>query len=78
MDSLNHSTKRKTGSSGIIVITTEHMSHRHLLIVDIGKEGLKLITNKFDEIYLQDLNTSAYMALKEFYFNERDIGVIIN
>ena len=48
-------------------------------IADIGQtEGLKLITNQLDEIYLRDPNTSAYMAFKESYSNKRDIGININ
>ena len=39
----------------------------HLSIVDISRaEGLKFITEKFDEIYLQDPNTSAYMVSRIF------------
>ena len=34
--------------------------------------------DKFDEIYLWDLNTSTYMAFKEFYSYKRDIGININ
>ena len=52
---------------------------RHLSIVDISRaEGLKLISDKLDEIYLQDPNTSPYMVFKDFYGYKRDIGVNIN
>ena len=52
---------------------------RYLSIADISQiEGLKLITDKLDEIYLQNPNTSAYTAFKEFYSYERDIGMNIN
>ena len=52
---------------------------RHLSIVDISwAEGLKLITDKLDEIYSQDLNTSTYIAFKDFYSYKRDIDVNIN
>ena len=52
---------------------------RHLLIMDIGRaEGLKLIPDKLDEIYLWDLNTSTYMAFKDFYLYKRDNGANIN
>ena len=52
---------------------------RHLSIADIGwGEGLELITDKLDEIYLWDLNTSIYMAFKKFYFYKSDIGININ
>ena len=41
---------------------------RHLSIDDISRaDGLKSTTDKWDEIYLQDWNTSAYMAFKYFY-----------
>ena len=43
-----------------------------------GAEGLKIIMDKLDEIYLQDPNTSTYIAFKKFYFYKRDIGININ
>ena len=52
---------------------------RHLSIVDISwAEGLKIFEDKLDEIYLQDLNTSTYIAFKEFYSNKSDIYANIN
>ena len=49
---------------------------RCLLIADITwAEGWKLIINKLDEIYLGDLNTSAYMAFKDFHCYKRNIGI---
>ena len=50
-----------------------HECVRHLSVS--RAEGLKLITDKLDELYLQDLNTSAYVAFKEFYSYKRNIGV---
>ena len=65
----------------VVFLVLPHNIHecvRHLLISDIGRaEGFKLITEKLDEIYLQDPNTSIYMAFKEFYSCKRDIGVNI-
>ena len=50
-----------------------------MLIAGIGRaEGLKLIIDKLNEIYLWDLNTSVYMAFKEFYSYKRDISININ
>ena len=52
---------------------------RHLSKVDISRaKRLNSMTEKLDEIYLQDTNISAYMSCKEFYFYKRDIGVNIN
>ena len=52
---------------------------RHLPRAHNGRaEGLKLITDKLDEIYLQDPNTSVYMVFKEFYSYEKDNGINVN
>ena len=75
VDAIYRFIQRKTGSGDIFVITTEHMwmCVRHLSIVDISwAKGLKIITNKLDEIYLRDPNTRVYMAFKEFYSNKRE------
>ena len=34
--------------------------------------------DKFDEIYLQDPNTSAHIVFEEFYSYKRDIGLNIH
>ena len=66
-------------SDSIFVIITEHRYVRYLSILDIGwAEGLKIIIDKLDEIYLWDPNTSTNMTFKEFNSYERDNGIDIN
>lgn len=60
--------KSKTGHWDIFDITYERLWMFSTYSIDIGREdGLQIITDKVDEIYLQDENTGAYMQFKEFY-----------
>lgn len=52
---------------------------RHLAMTDIGgANGLNIIIDTLDKIYLLDENTMAYMSFKEFYSYKRAAGVNIN
>ena len=79
MNAVYSSTKRNIESGCIFVFTTERKCIRNLLIVDIGRvEGLKVITDILNEIFLRNPNTSAYIVMKKFYSYKRDIGENIN
>ena len=50
-----------------------------LLPADLGKnDGLKKILDKLDSIFLQDANTRAYLAFKEFYEYKRSPGQLFS
>ena len=80
MFSLHEFTKRKMGPSCILSLLQNICECvRHLAITDTGQtEGLWVITDKLDKIYLRDKHTMAYTAFKEFYLYKRTAGVNIN
>lgn len=52
---------------------------RELPTSDIGgRDGLKILIKKLDDIYLKDEHTRAYMTFKEFYTYKRSSGTSIN
>ena len=51
----------------------------NILPADLGKnDGLKKILDKLDSIFLQDANTRAYLAFKEFYEYKRSPGQLFS
>lgn len=61
--------KEKQGPEIFLTLSTNICEcFQHIVVTDIGREdSLQIITDKLDEIYLEDENTGAYMSFKEFY-----------